>query len=76
MWVANVEDETVSRIDPANTATPNTIPVGDYPSDVAVGKDTLWVALGASAELVRVNPDQNEGPRRRRQRSRQGGIVR
>jgi YVTN family beta-propeller protein len=60
VWVANVEEETVSRIDPADTsARPRTIPVGDYPSDVAVGGGSVWVALGALAEVVRVDPDQN-----------------
>jgi serine/threonine protein kinase len=61
IWVANVEDETVSRIDPADTgARPRTISVEDYPSDVAIGGGTVWVALGALAEVVRVNPEQNE----------------
>ena len=57
----NVEDETVSRIDPENTsARSDTIPVGGYPSDVAVGAGAVWVALGPLAELVRVNSDSNE----------------
>ena len=60
VWATNVEDETVSRIDPADTtARPRTIPVGGYPSDVTVGDGAVWVALGALGELVRVNPDQN-----------------
>jgi YVTN family beta-propeller protein len=60
VWVANVEDETVSRIDPADpSARPRTIPVGDYPSDLAVGAGSVWAALGALAELVRINPGQN-----------------
>ncbi|HUP32532.1 MAG TPA: serine/threonine-protein kinase [Gaiellaceae bacterium] len=60
VWATNVEDETISRIDPADTvATPRTISVGDYPSDVTAGSGSVWVALGALAELVRVNPDQN-----------------
>ena len=61
VWVTNVKDEFVSRIDPADTAaTPATIPVGDYPSDLTVGAGSVWVALGALAELVRINPEQNE----------------
>jgi YVTN family beta-propeller protein len=60
-WVANIEDETVNRIDPQDLgARAPTIPVGDYPSDVAVDRGVVWVALGALAELVRVNPEQNE----------------
>ena len=59
VWAANVEDETVSRINPSDTAaTPNTIPVGGYPSDVAPGSGSIWVGLGALAELIAINPEQ------------------
>jgi YVTN family beta-propeller protein len=37
VWVANFEDGTISQIDP-ETHRPVPIAVGDYPSDVAVGK--------------------------------------
>jgi streptogramin lyase len=61
VWVANVEDETVSRIDPTSRAlVRGGIAVGSDPSDLAVGRGSVWVALGALAELVRINPDQNE----------------
>ncbi len=60
MWAANVEDETVSRIDPVTRERGRTIDVGDYPSDVVVGSGTVWVALGALAELARINPEQDE----------------
>ena len=60
-WVANVDDETIARIDPTDTAaTPVTIPVGNYPSDLTAGAGAVWVALGASAQLVRINPEQNQ----------------
>jgi YVTN family beta-propeller protein len=60
VWIANVEDQTVSRIDPADVAArPRTIPVGGYPSDLTVSGGTVWVALGAPAKAVRINPDQN-----------------
>ncbi len=61
VWAANVEDEFVSRIDPADTtAHPRTIPVGGYPGDVTTGSDAVWVGLGALADLVRINPEQNQ----------------
>jgi serine/threonine protein kinase len=60
VWATNVEDETVSRIDPADlTTTPNTISVVDYPSDIVAGAGSIWVALGALAELTSINPEQN-----------------
>jgi streptogramin lyase/predicted Ser/Thr protein kinase len=60
VWVTNREDETVSRIDPEDLAgRPRTIAVGDYPSDVLVAAGSVWAALGALAELVRINPQEN-----------------
>ena len=60
VWVTNVEDRTVSRIDPADVAsTPSTISVEDDPSDILAGTGTIWVALGALAELVSINTEQN-----------------
>jgi DNA-binding beta-propeller fold protein YncE len=60
MWVANVADQTISRIDPEDTsARARTIPVGDYPSDLALGGTALWVALGPRALVARINPARN-----------------
>ena len=60
VWVTNVGDESVSRIDPADTAaTPASIFVESYPSDVTVGGGSVWVALGALAQVQRINPEQN-----------------
>ena len=60
VWAANIEDETVSRIDPATRRlvggrSPSTATRPTRPSAPA----TVWVALGALAELVRINPEQN-----------------
>ena len=60
VWVANVEDETVTRIDPVTRERGRTIDVGDYPSDVVVAGGTVWVALGALAELTRIDPSQDQ----------------
>ena len=61
VWVSNVEDETVSRIDPGDIeATPHTISVDGYPSDLTVGAQSVWVALGALGELVRIDTGRNE----------------
>jgi YVTN family beta-propeller protein len=60
VWAANVGDHTISRIDPTNTsARPRTITVSDYPSDIALGGGTVWVALGSPAEVVRINTSEN-----------------
>jgi YVTN family beta-propeller protein len=57
VWVTNTEDRTVSRIDPGTRSVRN-FSVTDYPSDVAVGRDVVWVALGQRALLSRIAPDQ------------------
>ena len=49
VWVANTEDETVSRIDALTRELIRTIPVGDTPTDVAVGAGSAWVAFGSLA---------------------------
>jgi serine/threonine protein kinase len=61
VWVANVEDESITRIDPAtHDLVRAAIGVSNYPSDVITGAGDAWVALGATAELVRINPEQNQ----------------
>jgi len=58
-WTTNVDDRSVSRIDPANlTVRAAAVNVGQYPSDVLGSNDTIWVALGALAQLTSINPTQ------------------
>ena len=58
IWAANEADGTVSRIDPRARQVVRTIPVGGFPSDLAVGGGT-WVAQGPLATVVRIPPEQN-----------------
>ena len=44
VWVANTQDDTVSRIDPRTAAVTQTIPVGRRPTGVAAGDGAVWVA--------------------------------
>jgi YVTN family beta-propeller protein len=44
VWVANYNDNTVSRIDPATRAVEQTIAVDSTPSAVGVGAGAVWVA--------------------------------
>jgi streptogramin lyase len=60
VWVVNEEVQTVDRINPADLAeTPFTIPLPGFPSDLTVGDGSVLVVLGALAQLVRINPEQN-----------------
>jgi DNA-binding beta-propeller fold protein YncE/predicted Ser/Thr protein kinase len=60
VWVANVEDDAVLRIDTATRRRGRAIAVGDFATDIAAGGGAIWVALAPLAQLSRVNPDQNE----------------
>jgi DNA-binding SARP family transcriptional activator len=44
LWVANVDDGTVTGIDPQQGSVGRTIPVGGVPTGLAAGAGTLWVA--------------------------------
>jgi YVTN family beta-propeller protein len=56
VWVANLDDETLSRIDVADTAArPTTISVDAYPSDIALGDALAWVALGTRGGVLSVD---------------------
>jgi YVTN family beta-propeller protein len=44
LWVANVDDETVTQIDPRRRSVGRTIPIGGLPTGLAAGNGSLWVA--------------------------------
>jgi YVTN family beta-propeller protein len=57
VWVADVIDNGVRRIDPAaaNAVTPTT-PVGQGPSAIAVGEGAVWVANTQDDTVSRIDP--------------------
>jgi YVTN family beta-propeller protein len=61
VWVANLDDSTLSRINPKTREVERVIPMqGVSPSDIAAGADGVWVANGPHNAVVRVSPDANE----------------
>jgi YVTN family beta-propeller protein len=61
IWVANTEDETVSRLDAQTHQLEHTIPVGDYPGDVAFGFHAVWVLLpGVPSRLRRIALERSQ----------------
>ncbi len=61
VWVANLDDSTLSRINPKTRAVERTISMqGVYPSDIDAGAGGVWVANGPYNTVVRVSPDANE----------------
>jgi YVTN family beta-propeller protein len=59
LWVANSEDDTVSRIDPAAREVEATIGVAS-PVDLAVAADAIWVASGIAGTVSRIDPESND----------------
>jgi YVTN family beta-propeller protein len=56
LWVANLDDQTVSRIDPGSLRTLHTFPLPDPPTGLAAGGDSIWVVeSNAQAPTVSVN---------------------
>jgi YVTN family beta-propeller protein len=58
IWVANLEDRTLSRIDPHRRSAP-IITLGRTPTGVAFGEGAIWVANGVLGTVQRVDTDYN-----------------
>ena len=56
LWVANTDDETLSRIDPRTREVVATIGVGPA-VDLAIGPDAVWTANGIDGTVGRVDPE-------------------
>jgi YVTN family beta-propeller protein len=61
VWVANLDDSTLMRINPKIREVERTIPMQQvFPSDIAAGEGGVWVANGPDNSVIRVSPDANE----------------
>jgi YVTN family beta-propeller protein len=57
VWVGNLQDRNLTRIDPKTRASAATISLDNRtPTGIAVGEGAVWVAHGARGELSRVDP--------------------
>ena len=56
IWVANVDADSVSKIDPAKQVTIDTIPVGNGPDGIAVGGGFVWVTNGLDGTVSKIDP--------------------
>ena len=59
IWVVNVEQSTVSRIDPGNgrrIGSPIELPAG-RPSDIAVGEGAVWVSDNLNGTAIELDPE-------------------
>jgi DNA-binding beta-propeller fold protein YncE len=61
VWIAEREDEVISRIDPATNSVRLSIPFGARePDSMAFGAGALWVADAAKDKVWRIDPVRNE----------------
>jgi YVTN family beta-propeller protein len=64
VWVMNMEDRTVSRVDPSSREITRTIPLPGTgePAGLAAGRGAVWVGRGVYGQLTlsRINPSFNE----------------
>ena len=60
LWVANLDDQTVSHIDPKRPRVVGSVPIHGAPTGLAAGGGALWVASSrgwdARVTLTRINP--------------------
>jgi serine/threonine-protein kinase len=58
VWVANIEDSSVSEINPRTAETDgHPISVGQRPGDLAVGYGSVWVTDNFGGTLTQIEPD-------------------
>jgi YVTN family beta-propeller protein len=60
VWVANLDDRTLSRIDPSTRTLIRTISLNTTPTGVTTGEGGVWVANGLLGSVSRIDPATNE----------------
>ncbi len=50
LWVANVDDQTVSRVDPSSLQTLRTIPLKQEPTDIAATDGAVWAVTSSATQ--------------------------
>ena len=55
LWVTNLDDQSVSRVDVSSRRAVRNIPIGDTPTGIAATKTAVWVTNG-SGELSKIDP--------------------
>jgi YVTN family beta-propeller protein len=64
LWVANLDDQTITRVDPTTGQAVRTIPVDAEPAGIAASTASVWVATGVN-ELDQINPQYDQVTARR-----------
>jgi YVTN family beta-propeller protein len=59
IWVSNLIDGTVSRIDPVTNQVAATVTTGGHPIGIVAGFGSVWVANYADGKVARIDPATN-----------------
>jgi YVTN family beta-propeller protein len=59
VWVANFDEQTLSRVDPVTRKELTRIPAGGAPTGLAVGDGFVWVTHGFVGTVSRIDPGLN-----------------
>ena len=59
LWVANLDDNSISRVDPRTRRVVRTIPTDASAGGIAFGGGSLWVANSDAATISRIDPQYN-----------------
>jgi peptide/nickel transport system substrate-binding protein len=66
---------TLTRIDPTTNSVKDTLPIGGYPSAIAVGEGAVWIADPRTRSVIRVDPKKNRVAARIKVGARPRGIA-
>ena len=59
VWVSNLKDDTVVRVDPETFKVVATIPVGREPKEIVAALGSVWVVNSKSNSVTRIDPRTN-----------------
>jgi YVTN family beta-propeller protein len=59
VWIANMDDRTVTRVDAALRTVVRSIPLDATPTGIAEGEGAVWVAEGGVGAIARIDPQFN-----------------
>jgi YVTN family beta-propeller protein len=60
IWVANLDDETLTRVSPTTESVERTFPLDATPTGIAFGRGSIWIANGLRGSVSRFDPSVQE----------------
>jgi YVTN family beta-propeller protein len=60
VWAANIDDRTLSRVDPRTMSVQRTLALPAIPTGVDAGLGSVWVANGTAGSVSRVDPGTDQ----------------